>query len=235
MTNAGEVSEAVRHFWETRNAQGARPSDTASRDAGRRAVTGGKQLDGFAGLIANAAAGAGVPDASVFWARRKELPGYFRATKEWDLLVVHERRLLAVIELKSQVGSFGNNLNNRVEESVGSAYDLTRAHREGAFGSESNPWLGYFFLLEERAGRSGSTHQLKVKEPHFPVFEEYQRASYAGRIEELCRRLVVDRLYNAAWFLLTKPDHSFREPNRQLSGAVFLASLQGHLTAQLKA
>lgn len=235
MTNSDDVGEAVRHFWETRQAQGDRPSATASRDAGRRAVTGGKQLDGFAGLIARAAGRAGIPDASVFWASRKELPGYFRATKEWDLLVVHERRLLAVIELKSQVGSFGNNLNNRVEESVGSAYDLTRAHREGAFGSESNPWLGYFFLLEERDGRGGSTHELKVSEPHFAVFREFRRASYSDRIEELCRRLVVDRLYNAAWFLLTKPDHSYREPNRQLSGAVFLSSLQGHLTAQLKA
>ncbi|MEY3276128.1 MAG: Restriction endonuclease XhoI, partial [Verrucomicrobiota bacterium] len=33
------------------------------------------------------------------------LPGYFRATKNWDVLVVHRDRLLAAFEFKSQVGS----------------------------------------------------------------------------------------------------------------------------------
>jgi hypothetical protein len=47
------------------------------------------------------------------------LPGYFRPTKLWDVLVIHDKRLLAAIELKSQVGpSFGNNFNNRTEEAT---------------------------------------------------------------------------------------------------------------------
>jgi hypothetical protein len=42
-----------------------------------------------------------------------ELPGYFRPTKEWDLLVILDGNLLASIEFKSQIGpSFGNNYNN---------------------------------------------------------------------------------------------------------------------------
>jgi hypothetical protein len=53
------------------------------------------------------------------------LPGFFRPTKEWDLLAIHDGKLLAVIEAKSQVGpSFGNNFNNRTEEAMGSALDL---------------------------------------------------------------------------------------------------------------
>lgn len=36
------------------------------------------------------------------------LPGYFRPTKLWDLLVVQEGRLIAALEFKSHVGpSFG--------------------------------------------------------------------------------------------------------------------------------
>jgi hypothetical protein len=62
------------------------------------------------------------------------LPGFFRATKNWDVLVIHQRRLLAVFEFKSQVGSFGNNLNNRSEEVIGSAADLWVAHHHHAFG-----------------------------------------------------------------------------------------------------
>lgn len=38
------------------------------------------------------------------------LPGYFRPTKLWDLLITNEGRLVAALELKSHVGpSFGNN------------------------------------------------------------------------------------------------------------------------------
>jgi hypothetical protein len=32
------------------------------------------------------------------------LPGYFRLTKLWDLLVIYKGELIAAIELKSQVG-----------------------------------------------------------------------------------------------------------------------------------
>jgi type II restriction enzyme len=62
------------------------------------------------------------------------LPGFFRPTKLWDLLVIHQGKLIAAIELKSQVGpSFGKNFNNRTEEAIGSAYDFQTAFREGAF------------------------------------------------------------------------------------------------------
>ena len=142
---------------------------------------------------------------------------------------------LAVIEMKSQVGSFGNNVNSRVEEALGSAFDLQRAHLHQAFGDTLPPWLGYVFVLEERDGPKGSTHPVSVQSPHFPVFAEFQQASYVDRIGELCRRLVSEQIYSASWFLLTRPDRSFRHSDLQLSAAVFLESLQGHLRAQLAA
>ena len=59
-----------------------------------------------------------------------ELPGFYRPTKKWDLVVVRDGRLCAAIEMKSQVGpSFGNNFNNRTEEAVGSSVDLWRAYQ----------------------------------------------------------------------------------------------------------
>ncbi|MDD5532110.1 MAG: PaeR7I family type II restriction endonuclease [Syntrophales bacterium] len=42
------------------------------------------------------------------------MPGYFGPTKDWDLIVVADNVLLASIEFKAQVGSFGNNCNNCV-------------------------------------------------------------------------------------------------------------------------
>src|ERR1035438_8820646 len=55
------------------------------------------------------------------------------------------------MEFKSQAGkSIGNNVNNRSEEAVGSAKDIWTAFREGRFGESPTPFLGYFFLLEDR-------------------------------------------------------------------------------------
>src|SRR5437867_8108420 len=96
----------------------------------------------------------------------QRLPGFFRPTKEWDLLVVRDGELIAAMETKSQVGpSFGNNFNNRTEEAMGSALDLWTAFREGAFNSGIRPWLGYFFLLEQCPR---SMRPVRARESHFP-------------------------------------------------------------------
>ena len=59
-----------------------------------------------------------------------QLPGYFRPHKSWDLVAISNGRLIAAIELKSQVGSIGNNFNNRTEEVLGSGVDLHTAIEE---------------------------------------------------------------------------------------------------------
>ncbi len=170
------VGEAIKLFWKTRNRQSKRQgSKTGKKDAGlRAAVTGGKHLDGFSDICRSLFTEAGVPEAHVYWQRKRDLPGYYRAEKNWDLIVVADGRLLAVIEFKAQVGpSFGNNFNNRSEEAIGTASDLWAAYREGAFKPSARPWLGYVFLLED-CPRSRSS--VKVVESHFTVFREFQGA-----------------------------------------------------------
>ena len=71
-------------------------------------------MDGFAELFERLIRESGIPDANIFRTKAVVLPGFFRPTKEWDMLVVVDGFLLAVLEFKSQVGpSFGNNFNNR--------------------------------------------------------------------------------------------------------------------------
>jgi hypothetical protein len=223
-----EVSSAVAHFWRTRARQQSRQGKkTGQRDYGARgAVTGGKQLDGFAQVIRKLLVDAGLPAASIH-RKRVTLPGYFRPTKEWDLLAVADGNLIATIEFKSQVGpSFGNNFNNRTEEALGSATDLWTAHREGAFKDSVRPWLGYFMLLEDTGT---STSAVSVQEPHFEVFTEFKNASYARRYELFCQRLVRERLYDAAWFLMSPREAgkkgAYSEPCDEISFERFAASL----------
>lgn len=152
MSNLEErVSRAIRHFWTIREKQLKKQTSFGRRDQGSRgAVTGGAQLDGFTDLISRILIDHGLPETAILRKKNVVLPGFFRPTKEWDLLVIVGGNLIATIEFKSQVGpSFGNNYNNRAEEAIGSATDLWTAYREGAFKPSPRPWLGYFMLLED--------------------------------------------------------------------------------------
>ncbi len=222
---------AVRQHWALRDLQMAEQRQRGVSDQGSRPqVTGGKQMDGFIETLVDLMCEAGVPGEFVHRASRT-LPGYYRASKDWDLLVVREGRLIAAVEAKAQIGpSFGNNLNNRVEEAVGSAEDLWRAFQEGCLGA-TRPWLGYLFLLEDCPRSRGP---VTSREPHFPVMPEFQGASYARRYELLCQRLVLERKYDAACLLLSDRKRwqsrpNYTEPNPNLGARQFIASLLGHV------
>ena len=223
-----KLREAVAQFWASRETQAQKQgTKTGVRDAGARtAVTGGSQMDGFVALVRDLLEESGVDRPVVYCERHIELPGWFRPEKKWDLLVVVEGCLIAAIEFKSQVGSFGNNFNNRTEEALGSATDLWAAYREGAFAPSARPWLGYLMLLEDAPG---STRPVKAQEPHFKVFEEFTSASYARRYEILLTKLVRERLYDATCFLMSNSTDGlqgqYSEPAPELNFANFISSL----------
>jgi hypothetical protein len=228
------LHNAVKHFWATRGNQAQRQgAKSGERDAGNRtAVTGGKQLDGFVGLVRDFLVDCGIERSSIFCNQAVELPGWFRAEKKWDLLVVVHSQLIAAMEFKSQVGSFGNNFNNRTEEVLGSATDIWTAYREGAFTLSQRPWLGYVMLLEEV---DKSLRPVGVVEPHFPVFPEFRDASYAKRYEILMTKLVRERLYDSAALLLSSQasaeDGNYRQPSTELSFENLLTSLKARAMA----
>ena len=228
------VRAAIRAFWKTRERQQSRQRESGQRDQGSRgAVTGGAQMSGFGSLLTEMLEEAGIASEHIFQRSRLELPGFFRPTKEWDLLVVRENMLLAVIEAKSQVGpSFGNNFNNRAEEAMGSALDLWTAYREHAYLTSPQPFLGYFLMLEDC---EASNRPVKVKEPHFRVLPEFVGASYMRRYELFCRKLVLERHYTAAAFIASTPDGGIRgrfsTPAADISLERFARALLAHLGA----
>ena len=190
-------------------------------------------MDGFIRLVRNLLTVAKVPEACIAIDKRVELPGWFRAEKKWDLVIVHEGQLLAALEFKSQIGpSFGNNFNNRSEEALGSATDIWAAYREGAFKPSSRPFLGYLMLLED-CERSRSP--VKVIEPHFPVFPEFKAASYRDRYAILIEKLLRDRLYDSACFLLSNSASAitgdYLEPHPELTFTKFATPLVAQISA----
>lgn len=228
------VSKAVASYWLTREIQAKKQKISGRADQGlRSAVTGGAQMDGFISLLTEIIVDTGIDEKYIFHNQNLELPGFFRPTKEWDLLIVRDEQLIAVLEAKSQVGpSFGNNFNNRTEEAMGSAIDLWTAYREGAFNKTVKPWLGYLFLLEDC---KESQKPVRVKEPHFEVFPEFKNASYAKRYELFCRKLMRERHYNCSSFMMSNRKDGLKgiysEPSEDLTFEMFIRSLVAQLVA----
>jgi hypothetical protein len=227
MSQVHPAEQAVRAFWYARSQAAAKQTATGRTDAGERgAVTAGIHLAALENIVAEEFVTAGFALESV---RRKTgigLPGYYRPAKKWDIVVVEDGYLVAAIEFKSQVGpSFGNNFNNRVEEAIGSAVDVWRAYEEGTFGTV-RPWLGFFFLLEEAPG---STVPVSLPPTTFPVESIFNQTSYKDRYRILCRRLLRERLYDAACFLTSSADpaSAINEPEDELSFASFASKIAG--------
>jgi len=233
---------AVRTFWATRG------SGSDAQGGARGNVIAGQNLDGFLAVVRAVAEHCGIPESSVFAAGRRDatLPGYYRPTKNWDVVIVHRSRLLAVLEFKSQVGSFGNNFNNRAEEVIGSASDLWVAAQQGAYHPANHvdepmphredprpPFLGYLMLLEDSYD---STRPVNISSRHFRAFPEFSDASYAERYRILCERLMQQGLYKAAALMLSpQGERGLAGKHKSLSEATSAKNLFAQLAGQLLA
>lgn len=231
-----KAHEAVQAFWGNREAARKKQIESGKADQGERAgVTAGKNMDGFIALVLDIIRANGLDHAQIHQNRAVlTLPGYFRPTKLWDLIVTLKGELIAAIELKSQVGpSFGNNFNNRAEEAIGTAHDFWTAYKEGAFGKQPIPFVGWLMLVED-APESRSI--VRDKSPHFPVFKEFKDASYLKRYDVLCQRLVQERLYTTASVIASPRSAAQTGELAFLSDLTnlktFVTALAGHVAAE---
>ena len=174
---------------------------------------------------------AGLSKASVHWNNKLELPGYYRPEKCWDLIVVVDRRLLAIIEFKARWPFLRQQLQQPDGGSPRNATDLWAAYRE----AHSSPRNVHARLPLPSKRVAKSTAPVTVKEPHFPVFEEFKGASYAKRYEILLTKLLRERLYDGACLLLSTQDGGgrgeYREPSEELTFQKFAGSLLAHAIA----
>lgn len=233
-----EVKTAVGSFWKTRN--------------GGSGVLAGKTLDPFIAIIERVVKESGLNNATTYTGKlTAQLPGFFRPHKTWDAVIIDEGELVAAIELKSQVGSIGNNFNNRSEEVLGSSIDLKTAIEELAFGDNTEIFTGYLIVVENS---SNTTKTPKIEMKYFPVmegflFDESERGakyskqkdgtfpttkgiSYLHRYDVLCKRLMLKKLYTAA-ALVAAHDTEYSQGNYdnvspETSIETFLLRLANH-------
>lgn len=237
------LRQAVQSYWEARQKNLAKQKESGKIDAGTRgAVTGGTQMGALEVLVADILCEAGLKKLHVKTRTALELPGYYRAEKKWDLIVISDEQLVLAMEFKSQVGpSFGNNFNNRSEEALGSATCLWTAYREGRFGTAPRPFLGYLFVLEDCPEVKTP---VRNRQPYFPVDpvyrgelipakekQLYSGVSYNQRYQLLLRRLVRENIYTAACLIMATNQERTKitEPAEDLTFQRFVAALRGHV------
>lgn len=202
-----DYDAAVKAFWAGRDLQTQKQIESGKVDAGTRgSVTGGLHMSALQELIARefgplADFGATIRQSGII-----PLPGYYRRAKNWDIVVTYKDILVAVIECKSQVGSFGNNFNNRTEEAIGNAVDLWRAYEAGLVGTVK-PWLGFVFVIEHAAG--STTPVRDQGKPLYRTDPAFDDSSYTTRYQLLFQRLVRERLYDAACLISTVSGRAF--------------------------
>jgi hypothetical protein len=204
------LRKAVAHYWRTLAAQSSKQK--AGMDHGRRsAVTGGKQMDGFCELVDWVLRENGLEEASIYVRSDRELPGFFRPTKEWDMLVVHEGRTIAAIEFTSRrVPPLASDTNTPIEETIGMAEGMWTAFRQESNGrSRPRPWLGWVMLIEDRT----------------------DSGSYGRGYEQILRKFTLERLFDSAT-LLASPgkghaQDALIQPAEDLSMKRLLSSLVG--------
>lgn len=224
---------AVTHWWDSKKKNSKDIGN--SQGAGRDGNLAGNTMDGFRAVIIEHLVAAGVAREDIhsggqFAAIPANLPSYFRASKNWDVVVCKNSlfksaggnlfgepaapKLIVAIEFKSQQDSIGNNQNNRMEESIGNATDFWASYENKNFiHLTPRPWLGYLFVGKYEDAQVGKS--VEIKQPHFPsdpVFAggrpeaiqsliKFQGPSYAERYRIFLERMIAKKFYDGACFI----------------------------------
>lgn len=225
------IKEALLQMYVNLDAAGKRQIARGIHDQGALSqVTSGKHLNPVAQAIRADLIDVGYHENEIYYEDDcLRLPGWFRPSKNWDLLAFDNEDLLAVLELKSINSSFGNNANNRTEESLGSAVDAAHAIKNSLIPFQTKPpMLGYVLVVRlcAESTKPGGASLNSV----YPIDEVYTHASYFKRLSVMCRRLLAERIYQAVWIVGVNPETGeIIEPEADLTYEKFIASLKSQL------
>jgi hypothetical protein len=218
---------ALLTMYKNLEAAAKKQEERGGSDQGERSkVTGGHHLDVVAEALRNDLIDAGYSPKDVYYKDGcLTLPGWFRPSKDWDLVAFDGNDLLATVELKSINSSFGNNCNNRSEESLGSAVDVEHAIKNELIPFQvAPPVVGYVMVV--KMCEDSTKPSRSNKKAIYPIDKVFDKASYLQRLVVLCRRLLSERLYQAVWIVAVDPANDIvEEPDPNLSYDKFVATI----------
>lgn len=227
-----DMQQAIFDYVQSmRDAKAKNASGEHAQQGNRGALTSGKHMSSIEQIIRQDLMNEGLQEKEVYsGGLNMNLPGWYRPAKNWDLLAVHNNRLIAAIELKSQNSSAGNNFNNRVEESLGSAEDASKAVKYGLIPGVPAPAFAFAMFVTI----PDMMTERKIPNAKFPTDPVFDKTSYWDRYVIFLRRAIAERLYQTSWlvFIDTK-NMTISEPCSDFTYEKFINVLKGQVRSAL--
>ncbi len=222
-------ADAIAGFWAIKGRQQAASDRSGRGDGGTSgSVRAGKHMDPFECLIREIVTDAGItpdpPPADTIY-----VPGYYRETKSWDVVLQYQGHVLAIVEAKSQGSSLANNFNNRVEEAIGQAADIWKSHERGLLKTGLRPWVGYLMIVEETPKTIEPKELMRGKSVPTGMAPDplFDGKSYAERYATAFKRLDQERMLDATCVAITSGPTDYSYPDEWMSINGFAAQLWG--------
>jgi type II restriction enzyme len=226
-----DVKQAILSLYKRVEAAKLKQKQSGKTDQGeRKGITSGHHLDPLLHLMKEELTAKGFNKEDVFSEHNITLPGWFRATKDWDLVLMDGNQLVAAIELKTINSSFGNNCNNRTEEALGSALDFDYAVEEKLLGNSVIPPVKGYVLIVRDCPESAKPEKPVKHLKYFTVDPIFDRVSYQQRFQIVCERFRKKSIYNAVWFVVANPETGeVSEPSPEMNFEKFIATIVAQL------
>jgi hypothetical protein len=198
-----DVKPLLVNWWAEKNEAIDRLAADGKSDTGAQARNA-KHMRSIAMFVRQMFIDAGLPEADV--TVDSIIPGYYRRSKNWDVVAMHKGHLVGVVELKSQASSPSNNANNRIEEAIGSAVDAKAVQElTGAFGN-LGVWAAWSMTFN-RDCESGNPIRLtsvQKSKLRFPLNDSaFENMTYAKQYAKAVERFIAQKVYDAGWMLIT--------------------------------
>lgn len=221
-----QMRQALFEMYDLMDEAKARQEEHGGHDTGNRSkTTSGKHLDKVLEVIVDNLKEGGYSEEDLIWKGKKPtIPGWFRPSKCWDLLVMDGDSLLVAVELKSISSSYGNNANNRAEEALGSARDAEHAFKNNLLSPQTTPpEYGFAIIIRDCDGSRKRVRLEKAIRPTDPVFNG---TSYLDRLTITARRLLSEGIYQAVWVAYVNVEENYVEEDPELTYESFLEALK---------
>lgn len=195
------VQDLLTNFWFEKDAAVQRNVRAGRAGYGAQARDA-RHMQSISAFVRQMFVDAGLDDEDVYVDRA--VPGYYRRSKNWDVVATHKGQLVGLVELKSQVGSEGNNGNNRIEEALGNAFDAVTAQElNQAFGALP-VWNAFCVIFGSDPGIAKSVRTRGA--PLYPTDPIFTGMTYRRQWEIAVERFVLTGAYSAGWMVTTWTD-----------------------------
>lgn len=196
MRERDDVLDLLVDFWTEKGAAVERDR-IAGREGHGAQARDARHMRRLAHFVAQMFVDAGLDESEV--AINGVIPGYYRRSKSWDVVATHKGRLVGLVELKSQVGSEGNNGNNRIEEALGNSFDAVMTQEKAQAFGELPMWSAFCMVF----GSDYSTaRQIGMRSrPLFDIDPAFHGMTYGGQLATAIERFIQTGVYDAGWMV----------------------------------